>query len=266
MTTFTIFAETNDGRITSRDLSYANARNGNGALIVIDNTSQGTFVGNQFFSSNSQYSVFQSYYDFDTSAIPLSDTIDDVTFSLHGTLVPETGTPPAWDAEVRARDWGSVITQSDFVAGGQLANDTLIATIDADSWIIEVYNDFSSETAFLGEIVAGGNTRMYISSSQTRQNITPTKFVRLEAFWANDDNSNQPRLVVETTSSPNTELTVAINVPIQSIAGVMVATTVITQPTLVNGELSFIAPVAENIAAIDGGPVAFESVFTGGRQ
>ena len=214
MTTFTIFAETSDGRITSRSAVYSNARAGTGTLIAIDNASQGTFMGNQFVSPN--YSVFQGFYDFDTSAIPVSDTIDSATVSLHGTTVPVQGDP--LNAEMRIKDWGPTLTTSDFVAGANLSSNTRIALFNAGSWSTNVYNDFTSDAAFLTEIIAGGNTRMFVSSSATRLNITPTAVNRLENFFANEPGTtNDPKLVVETTTNP-ADLTTTINIPIQSFS------------------------------------------------
>lgn len=199
MTTTTVFAEANDGRLFGRSsTSYANARNGTD---FIDGPGAG---GTQDFETGQSlvsgtWRCKLAFLSFDTSSIPDTDTIDSVTLYVRGSEANTTNNPVI---QVRAYDWGTTIEAADFRTGDQFAALDLLATFDtAGGWSTVGYNTFSENgTAFRSAINKTGFTRIVCSTDRFAAGTAPGSGDREDPRgWSSEatGTTSDPKLVIE---------------------------------------------------------------------
>jgi hypothetical protein len=144
VTVTTIFASTNDGEVLSSNVFYGSARDG--SSLVADSTAIIERVGQLIFSGS--YLVFQSFIDFDTSAITDTDRIDDIQLQM---FLETDFTTTNFECRVADFNWGPSVLTSDFRSGAQLdALDpgSVVATRTMYTGASDVYVTFSSQAAF----------------------------------------------------------------------------------------------------------------------
>ena len=220
MTTYTIYADTSDGYLQSSNAAYATARSGGGGLTAY---TTGSIIVGQSFYGGATYYIFEGFLGFDTSPIGAGSTVTAATLSLDGQTDNSTTdfTIEAW-----SRDWGTAITTADWVAGASLSGLTLVASY-ASSGFTFVYNDFTSEAAFLAAINLTGYTRILLASAKTNANTAPTgdEYITFRAAEASGT-SQDPKLVVIATSPITGTLTATLgDFTLASTATVAVAGT-----------------------------------------
>ena len=120
MTTTVVYADAADGYLESLDGTYSTARAGAG---LSANTTGTLIVGQE--ESGGIYGVYESFVNFDTSAITDSDMITAALLEL-GLSADQSTTD--FTCQARTRDWGATLTTADFVAGASLGALTLLAT------------------------------------------------------------------------------------------------------------------------------------------
>jgi hypothetical protein len=96
-------------------------------------------VGQTFATPN--YTIYEGFYQFDTSGIGDTDTIDSAVFSLHGHT---DNSVTDFTINCRLKDWGTGLTTADWVAGADLSALTLLATFATSGFTTSGYNDFTS--------------------------------------------------------------------------------------------------------------------------
>jgi len=195
-TTTTVFSTTADGGVESSSATYSLARSGN-ALVV--NTTDTNF-GYQGQTLAGIYFCREMFYDFDTSSIADTDTIDSAVHSLYGHLNEST---TDFIDECRLFDWGGTLTTADWVAGASLSGLTLLATFNTSGgWSTSGYNDFTSDPNFVANINKTGFT--YVMNSSNRHRLgtpDPTGAERVSAYNADDAGTTRdPKLVVNSSA------------------------------------------------------------------
>lgn len=240
--TVTIYG-TSDGWVGSQSAVYATARSG-GALGV--NTADADGLTGQY----TNYTVYELFFEFDTSTIPGTPTA--VTLSLDGAL---DLTATDFTIEARLHDWGTSLTTADFVPGDSMASKTLLATFDTAGYV-SGYNDFTeSGSAFAGNLNLTGMTRIVLVSSRARLGTTPTTderiwFSTVEASGTSTD----PKLVVTYGAAGGVSHALA-----GSSAGTSTATGSLSVAHLLAGSTagsstaSGVLPVAHPLAAVAAG-------------
>lgn len=114
MTTTTVFASS-DWRLYSADNTYTNALAGTGSTQSIDGSVGGSAAGCglAYNASAPNYRVYQSLFQFDTSAVGTDQTITDVDFNLAFAAFDTT----AGDFVMEARDHPNALTTPTFAEG-----------------------------------------------------------------------------------------------------------------------------------------------------
>lgn len=195
-TTTTLFSGTADGYLEGTDAStYAAAA----AAADTVNTGDTIFsVGQEY--AEPTYNVRQAFVPFDTSSIPETDTISAVTLSFQIDI--DHSDDREFLVEVYAKDFGASVDTGDWITSwGAL---TLLASFDSTSFATGVYNDMTSESAFLDAIDTEGTTRLAWTSDQNRLASappgSPSSAEWVEIFSADDIGTSQdPKLVIEHT-------------------------------------------------------------------
>lgn len=190
MATLTVYATvgfgSNSGRLESRSDNYDNARAGTSVYISNFNF----YVGQRMVSDTSYY-VWEGFAEFDTSTIGTGSNVSSVALSAY---LLGNNANVSYTEEVRAYDFGTLDT-SDFVAGANLGNYTLVASLSATSSLAtNQYHQYTNETVFISNINKSGYTRLFHSSSRTRAG---TIAYLTSEYLTYDIGTNKPKLVIE---------------------------------------------------------------------
>jgi hypothetical protein len=160
---------TADGRLRNSNATYLTARSGGGTFAT-DTTATFAEVGQEL--SGGIYYCYESFFDFDTSIIPVGATIASAT--LEGYVVSvSTGSSTAAIVRARIKDWGASITTADWVAGASLSGQTLVAHMAALSGLtVSAYNTFVND-ALAANINKGGVTRIMLHTDRLEAGTAP---------------------------------------------------------------------------------------------
>jgi len=200
VTTFTIFADSNDASIKCSDASYSNARAGTGTLTLDAGTAstETAACGQQLAAA--VYSVMEIFQQYDTSSIGAGATITAGTLSF---TMSGSGDRSDTDFVINAysHDWGGgAVTTGDFVAGADFGGLTKIAALNTSGIVTLSYNDLTSEAAMLTEINPTGYTNVLIASANTGANTAPTGDEYFSMRMADfSGTTSDPKLVVVAT-------------------------------------------------------------------
>lgn len=198
-TVSTFYSGAGDGYLRKYDATYLTARTMASATVVSGSAAL-LYVGQY-----TGYYCWESFIDFDTSAIPDADDVTIAVLSLDGA---EDTSATDFTVEARLYDWGGTLGSADAVAGADLGSHTLLASWDTSGYSAS-YNDFTSEAAFVSNISKTGTTSLILNSSRHRNGDTPTggEFV---GFWDQGaaGTTEDPKLVV--THAPATPKTMLL--------------------------------------------------------
>ena len=165
MTTATFFASaTNQGYVQSGSLTPTSAQDG--ANLIADTTNVLCVVGQDL---NVNYYAWESFLEFDTSAIPDDATITGATVSV---WISTDNSATDFTIEVRSFDFGTSVTTADFRNRAQLGAATLLASRSTSGLTVGAYNDLTSDANLLTTISMTGTTRVVLCSSRQRAGTT----------------------------------------------------------------------------------------------
>lgn len=195
-TVTTIYSETSDGRVESVGAFYQDVDAGIGNASFNVATSSVTTATGQFFSSN--YSIYQQFWAFDTSAIGDSDEISDVDLKL---WMVSDSSDTDFTILVCEKNWGPTLTGEDFTTGIDIADGVypLLASLDtAGIGSSGAYKTFVSETYFLEAAnMKTGTVYMFTGSSNHRDFVAPTGDEWVQFSHAETSGTTQdPKLVI----------------------------------------------------------------------
>lgn len=175
-TVTTIYGDNADGRIDSTSSSYSTARTGSNNTGPFDDSN---FSVGQILSSGS-YTIYESFYAFDSSAIDDSDVVTSVEFSLYQGF---RNTSTSFDVEVRDYNWGPTITSDEWVSGDALSGHVLIASGNTLAMSSGSYQAFTSTPSFLSiNGLKTGFVYLMINSSRHRSGTAPVGFGEVLVF------------------------------------------------------------------------------------
>lgn len=204
MTTDTFYSESADGFIeSSHATTYSTARSSSGTKVA-PATEVYLQVGQNLIGGFGYY-LYETFLSFDTSTIPDSAIISTVTLSLHGGSYSDQSTTD-FTIEARTYDWGASLTTADWIAGADLASNTLLASRSTSGWSTSAYNDFTENGSnFVSAINKTGITRIVICSSRTKDGTAPTGAEYVN-FAANETTgtTKDPKLSVTYVLGPTT--------------------------------------------------------------
>lgn len=195
MPSYTVFSAASDAQVGSASGTYATARTG-GTLSVTNGSNAG-FGQNEFFG----YNCYEAFLDFDTSAIPDSETVTAVVLSIYG---QSDGSGTDFTMQARTYDFGTSVTTGDWISGASLSALTLLADKTTVGFSTAAYTDFTSQgAAFNSAINLTGNTRMVLCSNRHIAGNTPTTgtFETVNFYTSEDTGTTRdPKLVITTTA------------------------------------------------------------------
>lgn len=197
-TVTSIYGETSDGRCYSQDAAWTIAQSFTGGGTCVDGTGSDNMLYYGDFGAT--YDLVQSFFEFDTSIIPATDTISSVAFSLvsNGTGAGSHG--GTWQA--RIYDWGGTLTDPDWIDVTTSSNWTglsLVATIADGSWTStnETRNTFISEASFLTNINTSGST-FIVTGHEDLPSSAPADFVAHSGYFADTAGTDDDPLLIVT--------------------------------------------------------------------
>lgn len=195
-----VYAAASDGFIQSTNAAYATAAAGG---TMSSNTSASIDVGIQDKWNGSVYTERLSYFNFDTSAIPDTDTAGTPVFAL---LANSWGYDQNFVLQLRAYDWGDTLATADWIPLTNLSALTLLATYDpaANGWPTGTRFDFVSEAAFAGYINKTGLTRCVLCSDDQAAGTTPGAENQCECGFASSGTAGNRPLLTVPYSTPAT--------------------------------------------------------------
>lgn len=166
MATLTAYATTGDGYISSNNASYATANSGSG---LSADTAGTIATAGQNVSGN--YFIWQSFFSFDTSAIPDAATISAASLDLYGQADSSTT-----DFALRWRiyDWSSGgLTTADWRTAAQLGGLTALGEYNTSGgWTTSGYNAMPATSPT--NITKTGTTYVIVYSAEDQSSSAPT--------------------------------------------------------------------------------------------
>ena len=190
MATLTVYSSSGDGWIDSRAATYTEARSKSASYYPV-NTTNFIRVGQRFSAPN--YFCQEGFTHFDTSALETAGNITSAALSLW--LLYDYSVQD-FTQEIRAYDWGGTLEHTDWIAGADLGDNTLLSSLLVDP--SAGYNVFVSSAAFISAIVKDGNTLVGINSDRQRIGTTPTGQEYIMWACANAEGTTEdPKLVID---------------------------------------------------------------------
>lgn len=197
MTETVVTATSPFGRVRCFDATYATARSGSGTFQV----GTGILIAGQVFATPT-YGCHEAFLTFDTSVIPDTDYVYQVTLSLQGGFNDGRGTAHTLEVYMDTGWTAGGLTSADFIAGASLGALTLVASAPSSAWVLDSYFDLTSEAAFRPNINVSGNTDLILVSDRLRLGTTPTGD-EYQQFHRPGDTGQEPKLTILHTSLTN---------------------------------------------------------------
>jgi len=185
--TDTFYSEAADGGVTGSNSVWLTARAGSG---LSASSGTGTAEGVASTELAGAYPVQQAFLVFDTSSIPDTATITEVTL-----YIDRAGTAIAGIAKARVHDWGTTVTTADFVPGADLTSKPLFASI-AIPITAGVYTAMDSDAAAPSLINKTGKTRLVIHGAEQESTSAPAAGTGTTFNVVSSEGTNKPKLVV----------------------------------------------------------------------
>lgn len=188
--TLTVYSAVADGRVRNYNSVWATCRNAtDGDTALTNEIYNSAGISSYYFTGNSNYYIFRSWFYFDTSSIG-SGTISAATLSLYGMTNNGSG------VSVMKGTQAASLTTADFDA----FSGSVYATVA--SWSKTAYNDFALDATGLSDIDKAGTTK-YCAREKTKDidNSAPTDIVPQNGCYFADypNTTYDPKLVVTYT-------------------------------------------------------------------
>lgn len=185
MTTYTIFANANDGHVQWSSTTYSEARGGGGSAVVGDSAAD-SFYGQRKQGAN--YRVLQNFNSFDCSVIDAGET---VSAALLNQYVTTDNSDTDFTAEARDGIFSPTLGSDDFIAGDSLSAATLRATLATSGITASAYNTFTDVAMIALVDAKSSTTDLCISSSRQRTGDAPTGIERVTISSADETGTTQ---------------------------------------------------------------------------
>jgi hypothetical protein len=155
-------------------------------------------IGNGF--SGGFWTLNQYFAEFDTSAIPDSDSLESASFTIHNTA-ENNGSEDQWTLELRSNNWGGgTVTNSDWVDLSTATNWTNLPLLAYAPKPVGINPNadpinFTSTDQFVDEISKTGST--YVSMLINYEyDVNPISFASERVVFYSGDSANPPTLTV----------------------------------------------------------------------
>lgn len=169
-TVTTVFASAaGDGYLACNNATYSTARSGGGS-ITVDAVS--FLLAGQTQIGGGDYTVYESFVSFDTSAIADADVVSAVALDL---MLNSDSSTTDFTLQARDFDWGASLTTADWVPGANLGSNTLVATLNSSGiGATGAYKTFTSQAAFLSvSNIKTGTVHLVLASDRTASGVAP---------------------------------------------------------------------------------------------
>ena len=194
MSTLIVYGGTTSARCEGRNDVYLTARSTFAEVYHSDVVSYMFYqpvalTAGQWFNNYRtayDYTTYQSFLQFDTSAIPDTAIVDSAVLSMYYDMSlygadPDAGyyyNPVSHVVEARIKDWGTDVTSADWVPGASMSGLTKVAT---HSFVANTYyypgpKVFTSEAAFAANINRTGITYLILCSDRQAAGTVPTSW------------------------------------------------------------------------------------------
>lgn len=199
MASYTFYAATGDGVLTSSGASWPGVQSGAAAAddsAVAANLGQ-TFIDLSGIGGGYLYTTYQYFVAFNTASIPDSDTVTSATLSLWC----KTKTGGEWSVEATSYNWGGTLETSDWRNAAAYGALTVRASKSISAMTAGQYNALTS-SSLASAVSKAGTTYLLLCSSQF-DGIAPGGY-DLASFSTADEagTANDPKLEVTTTDTP----------------------------------------------------------------
>lgn len=188
----TFFSNANDDRVRNTSTTYNTAADGTGTQALGGVTATQNAVGQEFSTPN--YTCYQLFFDWDTSAIADTDVVSAAVFSLYCQADSST---TDFTVEIFTYDFSTSVDAGDFRTATQLGALTKLATASTVGISTAAYTDFTDTGNSAAAVNKTGSTRVVVASDRQRTKATPTGTEYVFFFEAdNTGTTKDPKLVV----------------------------------------------------------------------
>lgn len=200
MASYTFYAATGDGTLTSTAPSWSGCQNGGGA---VDDTSTTATLGQTFLDLTAvgggyMYTAYQYFLGFPTSSIPDDDTVTAATLSLWCESKVGGG---EWSVEAVAYNWGGSLETGDWRTAAAYGALTVRASKSVSALATGQYNALTS-TSLASVVNTAGSTYLMACSSQFDGIAAGGYDLATFATADQTGTANDPKLEVTTTDTP----------------------------------------------------------------
>lgn len=170
----------NCNEVMSSNADWATARVGSGLSAGDGKSHLYTILSN----SGSSFSIYESFLEFDTSAIPSTATVYDGANVGMWLVAQATGIANPV-IEIRANDYGASVTTADWIAGASLSGKALCSTIDTAGMTLSAPPVWKAGTAGgsnAATITKNGASRFVVVDKNVTDNTSPGSGVSRAVF------------------------------------------------------------------------------------
>jgi hypothetical protein len=205
----------NVGRVRSySNTGWSGARSGTKILTV--DLAGFPLTGQQKIPS-SNFFVYQSYIEFDTSIV--AGTITSAVLKIN---VFSRSNDQSYNIEARLYDFGAAVETADYIAGANLGAYTLLATLADTAATPGDYRTFS-DIAMAANVNTSGKTRIMLCDSLTRLDLSPSNENYIIYECGSDP--SPPQLIVTTGNSSGSLAKSLSNATVSAAATLAIAGT-----------------------------------------
>lgn len=201
MASYTFYAATGDGVLTSTAPSWAGCQSG--ASLALDDTGTAATLGQTFLDLTGVgggyiYGAYQYFLAFSTSGIPDDDTVTSATLSLWCTGKLGGG---EWSVEATSYNWGGTLEAGDWRNASAYGGLAVRASKSISAIGPDQYNALTS-SSLASAVNASGSTHLLLCSSQF-DGIAAGGYDTATFHTADQTGTaNDPKLEVTTTDTP----------------------------------------------------------------
>lgn len=200
MASYTFYAGTGDGLLSSQGASWAGAQSGAAAA---DSSATTATLGQTFLDLTGigggyLYGTYQYFLAFDTSGIPDDDVVNSATLSLWCTS--KLGASE-WQVEATSYNWGGTLETGDWRNASDYGGLAVRASRSISTIATGQYNALTDWS--LGSTISKAGTTYLLLCSSQFDGIAPGSY-DLATFSTADQTgtTNDPKLEVTTTDTP----------------------------------------------------------------
>lgn len=230
MTTYLIYADSNDGHLVSQSTTYSTART-TGAALAVDNS--GTYVKVGQNVSGTTKVVYEAFWSFDTSVIADTEEIVDATINMYSGWTRDTEEVSTNPIYFFPKNWTAPLTTAQWTNPDTLNTNQVVVNMDYLSKSLPYKWRSTGHDALIGAISKTAATKFISISANTLAGIAPNGSQEIWQYSGNT--TNKPYMTVYTTALSTMNMVTLASTALPNGATVSIRSTGTSTPTFTVG-------------------------------